>query len=709
METAQSTEPLHVHFRSRLLSCKNVIIVLGVCFIVTSAIFGIGELIKERLRNNIRDKSLSANGNLSVPLAHVTKSSFVNGTNSSEKKSCDTEDCHYFRWLIDASIDDTKDPCQNFHAFVCTGIEKKYTEVFARTSGGIIDIATRNVTYKYLATTKVPLKNQAPFEKAAAVFQDCLKVSKDRDKNKEEIWSFLNLYGLSFSDEPSFDPLDIMIRFVATIDIPILFKVRPEGTGKHSRFLIRMSVAPEFTSENFKALRRILKGHYKNFVSRILSTALSVEDDAALASVIMEADLKVINATQIRSTGNETLITMSLSHFGILENNSVFGFRWIDILARHTNNHLPGSFLLSIRTSDMKLFHYLFDSDKGFSKNDLKVFMTWRTILYFLSISGLEMFSNQRCFDIVSSVFPRATASPILSQAVDESKVDAVKKITEIIITEIENFFTSSPWLDDESHKASLKTLSLMSTRIGYNVGLTTGMANISTNNIYPDFTGPYVADLVKIRKMMAERRWQVLHAGPVRSTDPIVTLFQEGNIVFDAAENVVSVLPGGMNSPLFTYGAPPEVNFATLGRHLAREIMRGFERLSNRTQLWTNNSNAAYEDRVTCFNETITTRGPRRMDTNELLLDILGQRSVLNAYEKASQSFPIQMGTVKPLTKDQLYYVSWCVLWCGQRVHGQPLQDRCNVPLMQSFHFSEVFRCSTGAPMNPQQKCLFW
>ncbi|XP_064472758.1 neprilysin-2-like [Ornithodoros turicata] len=577
--------------------------------------------------------------------------------------------------------------------------------MFAKTNGGIVHIATKNVTYKYLATTKVPLKNQAAFQKAAAVFQGCLKVNEDRDKNKKEISHFLSYYGLSFSDEPSFDPLDIMIRFVATVDIPILFSVRPGGTGRHSRFVITMSVTPEFTSQNSEEIRRIIEGHSKNFVSRILSTVLSVEDGAALASVIVEADLKVINATRIKNTGYETRITTPLSHFGFLENNSVFGYRWTNTLARHTNNHLPGHFIVSIRVSDMKLFHHLFDSHNGFSKNDLKVFMTWRTILYLLKSSGLEMFSNERCFDIVSSVFPRAAVSPILSQAVDEFRIDAVKKITEIIITEIKNFFTSSPWLDDQSLKASLETLSLISTRVGYN---TTATADILTN-IYPDFTGLYVADFVKIRKMMAERRWQVLYDELMLSSDPIVTPFQEGNTVSEAEENVVSVPPGGMIRPLFTYGAPPEVNFATLGRHLAHEIMRGFESLSNRTRLWTNKSNAAYQDRMACFNEAMTKRRLHWVDNNELLLDVLGQRSVLNAFEKVSQGFPTQLGTSKLLTKDQLYYVSWCVLWCGQKVPGPVLQERCNVPLMQSFHFSEAFRCSTGAPMNPQKKCLFW
>ncbi|XP_064474481.1 neprilysin-1-like [Ornithodoros turicata] len=710
---AQSEEPLHVDIRHRRPDHRIKLYIMAASFCITVLVlFSIPVAIKRRisLRKALQDKT-TTNGNLSVVSTDET-----NSTKTGDRY-CDTEDCRYFHWLVDASVDSTKDPCKNFHAFVCAGIEEKFPEMFAKTRGGMIDVASRNLTnafYEHLSTTRVPPENQDAFQKAAAVFQNCLKVKEEPTKNKREILNFLKQYGLSFTDAMRFDPLDIMIRFIATIDIPILFRIQPTPTRHNSRVLIEMSVVPDFTSEKYNRLRRMLQGHYNKFVAEVLSTIFSIKGDKALIDAIVKAELKVINASNSRTLGEATDIMTPLEYFGFLQKNILFGRRWKDTLAAHTNNSLPGHYMLSIKALDMELFHFLFDNSSGFPESDLKVFMAWKTTLYLFSGSGLETSSNEWCFDTVSAVFPTAVVSEVLSRAVNESRMGYVKNMTEMISHELEKLLAVPTWLDDESRNASLRKLSLMKRRIGHGTGFTVKSSQES-GNVYPDFTGPYVVDFINIRKKAAELRLRNLRMGLVKNNETSPPI-HAGNAVYDIGSNAVFVPAGAMVRPLFSYGAPPQVNMGTLGRLYAHEIMRGYDAVGRRfdgsgkpARLWTKKSEDAYRERLTCFNETTALRGRNAHYAHEVLLDVLGQKSVLNAYRRASESTKVSMRPVKGVTRDQLFYASWCMLWCGQRASGSHLQERCNMPLMHSPHFSETFHCSSEAPMNPQKKCLFW
>ncbi|XP_064472781.1 membrane metallo-endopeptidase-like 1 [Ornithodoros turicata] len=656
------------------------------------------------------DESTTTNGNLSFVLGGEANSSSKNSD-----RHCDTEDCLRFRWLVDTSLDSAKDPCQNFHAFVCAGLEQKSLGIFPRSYGGMIGATSRNLRdsfHKKLSTAQVPPEKQDAFQKAAAVFQNCLKVKKEQRKNRKEIVDFLKLHGLSFPDELRFDPLDILIRFVVKIDIPLLFSMQPALIGRPPRVLIQLTVAPYFTSEKFSGLQRIVDGRYHKFISEVLSTIFSTAEDKTRIGAIVKAELEVISASNVRDFGNDTVIVAPLAYFGFLQNSELSGSRWKDTLARHTNNRLPGHFMLRVNTHHMKLLHFLFDSSSDLSDNTLKIFLAWRTTLYLYRtwISVLETSSKERCFGTVSSVFPLAAVSEVLSQTVNKTRVSDVKNMTEIIVQEIAKLFTTSTWLDDESRNASLKKLSLMKRCIGYDLGPNSR----SIEELYPDFTGPYIADFIAIRKAVAELRWQNLYGGLIKNNQCISPPVHAGKAFYNTEENTVFVPAGAMVGPLFTFGAPPEVNVATLGSLLAHEIMRGFDDVGRQhdgfgkqTRLWTKESEAAYRKSVTCFNETTVQRGKHREYSKEILLDLLGQRFVLNAYRSASERFNLPLRPVKGLTKDRLFYVSRCMIWCGSP--GSHLQERCNVPLMYSPHFSETFHCSSGAPMNPQKKCIFW
>ncbi|XP_064469779.1 neprilysin-1-like [Ornithodoros turicata] len=176
------------------------------------------------------------------------------------------------------------------------------------------------------------------------------------------------------------------------------------------------------------------------------------------------------------------------------------------------------------------------------------------------------------------------------------------------------------------------------------------------------------------------------------------------------------------MSRPAFIYGGPPEVNFGALGFIITHKLMHGFDvtgrlfdGLGELNDWFTDMSRNAYEEREICHARSIENSPKARHFVDypgEYLADTMGTDSLLKAYKKASLNSTVTLCDVKGLTSDQLFYVSRCLVWCGKifpDTTHPPLDERCNVPLMNSDHFSDTFRCPTGAPMNSPIKCRFW
>lgn len=90
-----------------------------------------------------------------------------------------------------------------------------------------------------------------------------------------------------------------------------------------------------------------------------------------------------------------------------------------------------------------------------------------------------------------------------------------------------------------------------------------------------------------------------------------------------------------------------------------------------------------------------------------------MGHESLYRAYRKAAEVSTVTPRDVGGLTHDHIF-IAWSLAWCRVDVQGlvtshPPVDERCNVPLMNSVHFSKAFSCPLASAMNPTKKCTFW
>ncbi|XP_064469787.1 neprilysin-11-like [Ornithodoros turicata] len=279
------------------------------------------------------------------------------------------------------------------------------------------------------------------------------------------------------------------------------------------------------------------------------------------------------------------------------------------------------------------------------------------------------------------------------------------------IIAAIDDSFTRFTFFNNIQNAARQK-LSLLKRNIGYHPRFDTPDKVIDYYRDLPDMNGPFTDDFIKARRFQAKTYWNHIFRNEIDFINSLygtwVPVF-EANATYTAERNLLTIPPAMMYSPLFALGGPPEINYGALGRFMTHYIMRGYDQHGLRfdgagaLSPWFSQENQhRYDALISCMERMALTAPGNRfraLTWDEVLPDVLGSISVLNAYKKAKG---------QPGPSDKLFYVSWCLLWCG-RQSGPSDDFRCNLPLMNSDHFKDTFACPYNSPMNPAHKCNFW
>ncbi|XP_064474939.1 neprilysin-1-like [Ornithodoros turicata] len=656
---------------------------------------------------------------------HITQHPFTD-------KVCDTEDCQYMRWLIDVSVDTEKDPCENFYSYVCNGALRSLSHWYDLNTTFNLEVIQRNITLniaRHLQDVKVPRRGQSGYQKVAAFHQHCMDI--DNVTTTEAMRQFLKQQGMTFASDMQFDLLHAMVKFMFGFDIPLIFEIKPSSIeGEQLLLYMRQEYSVKYAVTGNREAR-------KEEITLILSAILSI-DLRDLANEIIAVENNLSNLAQVKYTGSETsgrkTLLFPLSKLGLLVNNdTTLSEQWNEALEDSTDPRLPKDVKVSMTVNDVHFFHNLFGKFRNATANELRVFCAWKIALYLYKASllnpsyiGSPGFANvPMCLDQTAKMFPYTAGSGFFFPIVNSSRLNLAREMIETIVDEIKKSFESSHWLDETTRVGALKKLSVLKRDIGYSPEFSSALKIDAFFKDLPDLNGPFIEDYMRVRKFWTKHNWNGRLSDP-SFVDPRYTFplfFVNGAYI--PTQNRIVIGTALLLTPIFSYGAPPEVNYGTLGSTVTHELMHGYD-TSGRNydgaghfKPWfTEKSIAEYDKIVRCHNETIEKAPKARAYKDyplEYLADTLGITSRLRAYKKASEKSHVTLGNVRDLTKDKIFYISTCLVWCGKEFPDPtpqthpPSDERCNVPLMNSQHFSETFSCPKDSPMNPSHKCVFW
>ncbi|XP_064469506.1 neprilysin-1-like isoform X1 [Ornithodoros turicata] len=629
---------------------------------------------------------------------------------------CDSDHCRYVREYFEAIIDTDKDPCDNFYAFTCGMSEQ------LRKSGVYVDkryqnVATRNLTeaiQKNLEKEHIPARGRTPFQQSAALFRHCTQV--DKNESAKAASDFLAQHQMDPRGSMSFDPLDVMVKFIFETNIPLIFKLEQEDFG-----------SPNFTLRQITKVSLLLEG---SSIGEIMSELFLTPVSDDLVQRITEAEHKRSEVSNMSRTGSpvsngsNAVKVLELGKLGLENGDDTLSKAWTKALERYESSRPLQNMKISMTEADFRFFHRVFGKQRLISDEELRWLFAWRCILYLYEVAVYKTFW---CINTVLGAMSVAAGSTTVFPILDEETVSAAREVAERIVNEIKESFKTCSWLDEETRSGALQKISKMKVRLGYPPKLNTSQKVDAFYKDFPDLNGPFVLDYLKLNAFQTKKDWK-------GAADGFSDYFYDLAVPLNANEangfnmissNFISVGVPFLMKPLFSAGGPPEINYGMLGFITTHEIMHGYDqggRLRDGTGAlspwFTRKSLAEYKILERCYVEHIDSVPKARAlvaFAQEYQADALGTLSLLRAYQKAARESRVHLGDVKGLSRDQLFYVALCVQWCGLppttsegETHPPP-DERCNVPLMNSAYFSRAFSCPPNSPMNPPQKCLFW
>ncbi|XP_064474944.1 endothelin-converting enzyme homolog isoform X2 [Ornithodoros turicata] len=646
-------------------------------------------------------------------------------------KECDTEDCQYMRWLIGVSVDTGKDPCENFYSYVCNGALRSLSHWYDVNTNFNLKVIQRNITLnmaRNLQDVKVPRRGQTGYQKVAAFYQDCINV--DNVRTTEAMRQFLKQQGMTFASDMQFDLLHAMVKFSFCFNIDLIFRIQARWVGEQVVLYMGQDIYIRFAVHEDREAR-------KETITQILSAILSI-DLRDLANEIIAVENNLAYLSQVQYTGNETSgrkkLMFLFSKLGLLVNNdTTLSERWNQALEDNTDSRLPKDVKVSMAVNDVHFFHNLFGKFRNATANELRIFFAWRTARYLYQESLFNPSYRDRssvpdvimCLDRTVDMFPNTAGSGFLFPIVNSSRLYLARDMIQTIVDEIKKSFESSHWLDETTRVGALKKLSVVKKHIGYLPEFSSALKIDEFFKDLPDLNGPFIENYIQVRKFWTKQNWNGILSDSSSVDSPYTFPPHVVNGAYIATLNRIFITAALLFTPIFSYGAPPEVNYGALGSVVTHELMHGYDTFgrnydgAGHFKPWfTGKSIAEYDKIIRCHNETIENAPKARAYEDydiEYLADTMGTTSLLRAYKKASEKSHVTLGNVRDFTKDKIFYISRCLVWCGKEfpevrsLTHPPLDERCNVPLMNSQHFSETFSCPKDSPMNPSHKCVFW
>ena len=336
------------------------------------------------------------------------------------------------------------------------------------------------------------------------------------------------------------------------------------------------------------------------------------------------------------------------------------------------------------------------------------------------------------CLKLVQSALPIAIARQYIEQIYPEGSKeksqDMVNRITETFRKRLEE----REWLDDATRKLVLEKVDNIVAKVAYPDELfnDTYLNSLSSDIII--YKNNFMRTVAEARRALLSRDLGRLHRPVNRDawTESPTTVnafydFNTNELILPAAYT----LPPNMGSDW-----PDYYNFGALGTVIGHELTHGFDNQGqqfdpngNIRQWWSSTALDNFRGRQNCIVEQYSKyefygHGVNPYDTlGENIADNGGLMTSYQAYQRlaAENKEPRLFLPNLRYTPEQIFFIAsaqpLCTHYLKETVQyylngpHSPASHRVIGSLSNSKGFSSAFKCPSGAPMNPPDKCVIW
>lgn len=160
---------------------------------------------------------------------------------------------------------------------------------------------------------------------------------------------------------------------------------------------------------------------------------------------------------------------------------------------------------------------------------------------------------------------------------------------------------------------------------------------------------------------------------------------------------------------PFFHIAVPGAINFAGLGALVARGLAQIFDPFQevDWTKGWSDEAKRNYARAYSCLQKAYG-RSWQPGNYRRLFGDLAAIGSIYRAF-RPSPTKDRQLADLREFSPQETFFIAFCHAHCVNNPLDETARTRCNVPLRNLPEFADTFKCASGTPMNPPEKCRLW
>ncbi|XP_077493602.1 neprilysin-1-like [Amblyomma americanum] len=642
---------------------------------------------------------------------------------------CWAEQCGAYVRALEASINTSRDPCDDFHRYVC---DKWRPASGGRTFLEDSMLTFRKVVMRNAANASPPPKNQDGYEKAAMLYQSC--VTEPTPDTLGDFRLFLKERRLPWPEiDNDANALDVALDLSLNWHLPVFFYVyfvfiAPEPTSRGpQKFAISSSSRLVFTDnslgfgpETLLEERRLRESNAVHICA--LREAMTDRGVRNSDMVHCQALDRLQQDILEKLAGGKADVRQqywmhydSLKSFAKHLNLSVSGEQWARLVRKHLNEP-EAKFISSIpvevrnRRQMVAMGRILINVE---NKNLLD-FMGLSVVQYLgrfesaklatLIYGGHSNLAERHpdvCYRLVNRLAPRLLTTPSVKLLLDAERI---RKVSEIF-TSVKQFLGKSlrtaSWIPNSSRPLVLRLLN--ETAMTHEAALTGELGGIDGPSglaeSLPDFGGQFLDNLSRIPHNSWDKVLRFLEPPSSSASTPDKTawaLHISGDLHWadlwrqhdTSLVPQMVVLPSlYMLDPVFPAGAYESVNYGVVGSLLARQLLAAMDPTGPAVDLSLSGHpkessddkkdgilrcirEAFVQDRSNVTIAQVVTSG-RDVDSGYLYAMFVAAASLKPLYEALASSpgYPDWSSGFKGYTADQLFFLAICFASCGARL----------------------------------------
>ncbi|XP_057695822.1 endothelin-converting enzyme-like 1 isoform X2 [Corythoichthys intestinalis] len=649
------------------------------------------------------------------------------------------QDCQRRRVLlraarfVQANIDPTIQPCQDFYSFACGGWLRRHAIPEDKLSYGIITAIGENNEEKLQRILLEPIQRREPNSaerKVKEFYRSCVNIQEIDKLGSDPMIEVIDSCGgwdqigappgaagwekEGAPQRPDFN--ELLYRTQGVYSTAVFFSLTVNVDDKNSsRNAIRIDqeglTLPErslYLGQDEDSVK--ILAAYKALMERLLSM-LGAHNATQKSKEIIQLETRLANITVSEYDDQRKDVSTMYNRITLRQlQRTAPGLHWKRLLDKIFHDNISEDEEIVVLATDY--IQKVSDIIKTTSKRVLHNYMLWRIVAalsehlstafrstiheFSREIDGTEqqLELGRMCLTQANKHFGMALGALFVQQHFSSQSKAKVQELVEDIKHSLDLRLQELDWMDEATKEAARAKLKYMMVMTGY-----------------PDF-------LIKPELIDREYGFDVDEK----------TYFKNilNSIKFNIKLSVKKIHEEVDKTVSLNYGG--------IGAIIGHELTHGYDdwggqydRHGNLQQWWTEDSYRKFQKKTECIvklydNFTVyNQRVNGRLTLGENIADMGGLKLSYYAYQKWVR----EHGPERPLpglkyTHEQLFFIAFAQNWCmkrrSQSIYLQLLTDK-HAPehyrvigsVSQFNEFSRVFHCPKGTPMNPVDKCSVW